>query len=126
MYPPGHFPYGRVPVVRCSVVGPLLLDEETRQPSWDGTLLEAAGAAVAGGRWPSQGASGAPAVRRTQGRRLDLAGFLFGVHPDQDDGERERIAARLDVPTPAPRSPFAARPLLCTSPAPHTTRIARS
>lgn len=104
LYPPGHFPYGRRPLVTCSVSGPLLLDPETRQPTWAGTVFEAAADAAKALRWPHHSATQAPAVRRSQGRHLDFAGLLLGVHPELHDGERERIATRLRIPTMAVRS----------------------
>jgi len=101
LYPPGHFPYGRQALARCSVAGPLLLvDATTRQPQWAGTVLHAAVRAASGELWPPHCASSiSPAVRRTQGRHLDLAARLLGIHPSLDDGQRERIATRLRVPT---------------------------
>ena len=99
LYPPGHFPYGRTSVARCSVAGPLLLDGETREPTWDDTVFEGAQKAASGHRWPADGATVTPAVRRTQGRHLELAGLLLGVHPELLDVERERIATRLRVAT---------------------------
>lgn len=99
LYPAGHFPYGRTALARCSASGPPLLDAETRAPAWDDTVFQAARQAAAGVRWPPHSARVTPAVRRTQGRHLDLAGLVLGVHPDLDDGERERIATRLRVPT---------------------------
>jgi len=104
LYPPGHFPYGRRPLVTCSVSGPLLLDPSTRQPTWAGTVLQAAEDAAKALRWAPHSVTEAPAVRRSQGRHLDLAGLLLGVHPDLDAGERERIATRLRAPTMAVRS----------------------
>lgn len=105
LYPAGHFPYGRMALANCSAAGPpLLLDAETGEPVWEGTVFEAAQQADSGIRWPPHSATDAPAGRRSQGRHLDLAGRLLGVHPDLDDGERERIATRLRVPTMALRS----------------------
>jgi len=104
LYPAGHFPYGRTALARCSVAGPLLTDAETGEPVWGGTIFEAAQQADCGVRWPSHSATDAPAVRRTQGRHLELAGLLLGVHPDLDDGEREQIATRLRLPTMTLRS----------------------
>ncbi len=43
--------------------------------------------------------------RRTQGRRLELAGRLTGVHPQLAEEVRERIATRLGVATMVLRSP---------------------
>jgi len=104
LYPPGQFPYGRQPVVTASASGPPLLEPETRRPSWDGTVFQATTEAAADKRWPEGSTTESPAVRRTQGRHLDLAGLLLGVHPQLDDGERERIATRLGVPTMTLRS----------------------
>ena len=42
LYPPGHYPYGRVAVVRYSAGGELLLDADSGQPQWQGTLFGAA------------------------------------------------------------------------------------
>jgi len=104
LYPAGHFPYGRTALARCSVAGPLLLESERREPVWEGTIFEAAQQAASGLRWPPDSATVAVAVRRTQGRHLDVAGLLLGVHPELDDVERERIATRLGVPTMTLRS----------------------
>lgn len=104
LYPAGHFPYGRVAVARCSVAGPVLLDAETQEPVWDDTVFEAAERAASGVCWPAHSTAVEPATRRTQGRRLELAGLLLGVHPELDDGERERIATRLGVSTMTLRS----------------------
>ena len=103
LYPAGYFPYGRQALAICSHAGPPLLDE-TGRPPLDGTLFEAADHASAGARWPDHTATVEPATRRTQGRHLELAGLLLGVHPDQDDGDRERLATRLRVPTMTIRS----------------------
>ena len=99
LYPPGHIPYGRQAVVPCSPSGPLLRDRATGSPVWEATLLGAAVDAAAGQRWPAHSPADDERRRRTQGCRLDLAGKLFGVHPDLDARTRERIATRLQVPT---------------------------
>jgi hypothetical protein len=97
LYPPGHYPYGRKALLRCSVAGPPLRDPESVQLPWDDTVLEAAKQA-ASERWPAHSTDG-PGTRRTQGRHLELAGRLLGAHPELDDDVRERIATRLLVPT---------------------------
>ena len=104
LYPAGHFPYGRTALARCSVAGSLLLEAETGQLTWDGTVLEAAQQAESGHIWPAHSAADSPAVRRSQGRRLEVAGRLLGVHPETSDGEREQIATRLGLPTMSLRS----------------------
>jgi len=104
VYRAGHFPYGRTALVRCSVAASLLLDGETGQAAWGDTIMEAAEHAEQKLLWPQHTATKSPAVRRTQGHRLDLAGRLVGVHPEADDGECEEIATRLGVPTMSVRS----------------------
>ncbi len=99
LYPPGHFPYGREVVVPYSPSGMLLLDAATGQPPWEATLLAAAVDAAGGERWPSQSPWDDARRRRTQGRRLDFAARLLGVHPETGEGVRERIATRLGVAT---------------------------
>ena len=102
LYPPGHVPYGREAVVASSPSGGLLLDDATGEPVWEATLFAAAVDGAGGERWPSDSPAGDPRRRRTQGRRLELAGRLVGVHPrvaEIDAAARERIATRLGVPT---------------------------
>ena len=99
LYPPGHIPYGREAVVPCSGSGLLLRAGETGDRGWAGTLFCAAVDAAGGARWPSDSPAGDSRRRRTQGRRLELAGWLVGVQPDLDDGVRERLATRLGVGT---------------------------
>ena len=99
LYPPGHFPYGREPVAPYSASGDLLLDAATGQPLWERTLFAAAVDAAKGEGWPSESPWDDSRRRRTQGCRLQLTGRLLGVHPQLDDGVRERIATRLAVAT---------------------------
>ncbi|MBI4505557.1 MAG: hypothetical protein HY691_08485 [Chloroflexi bacterium] len=98
LYPPGHIRHGRQPVVPCSPAGPLLRDREG-QPRWQTTVFAAAIDAAAGVWWPDDSPADDPRRRRTQGRHLELAGRLLGIHADVDSRTRERIAARLRVPT---------------------------
>lgn len=99
LYPPGHFPYGREPVASYSPSGELLRDAATGQPLWEVTLFAAALDTAQGERWPEESLWDDPRRRRTQGCRLQLTGRLLGVHPQMDDGVRERIATRLAVAT---------------------------
>lgn len=99
LYPPGHVPYGRVPVAPYSPSGELLVDAATRKPPWEATLFAAALDAAKGEWWPSESLCDDPRRRRTQGRRLELAGRLVGVHPLLEEGVREQIATRLRVAT---------------------------
>lgn len=97
LYPPGHVPYGREAVVSCSPSGALLRAGESEDRGWETTLFTAAVDAAGGERWPPDSPAGDSRRRRTQGRRLELAGRLMGVHPDLDEGVRERVASRLGV-----------------------------
>lgn len=99
LYPPGHFPYGREAVTLCSASGAVLLEVGRRRPAWAATLFGAALDAAAGLWWPSDSPWEDARRRRTQGRRLEFGGRLVGVHPDLDEGVRERIATRLGVAT---------------------------
>ena len=99
LYPPGHVPYGRVSVAPYSPSGELMVDAATRKPPWETTLFAAAGDAAKGEWWSSESLCDDPRRRRTQGRRLELAGRLLGVHPLLEEGVRERIATRLGVAT---------------------------
>ena len=102
LYPPGHYPYGYEQVAPYSPSGKLLMDSSTREPVWHTTLFAAAIDAAKGERWPSESRwfqPHDPRRRRTQDRRLQLAGRLMGVHPALDDRARERIATRLGVAT---------------------------
>lgn len=102
LYPPGHYPYGYEQLVPYSPSGQLLVDATTRQPPWEATIFAAAVDAAGGERWPSESRwfqRYDPRRRRTQDRRLELAGRLMGVHPAFDNGMRERIATRLGIAT---------------------------
>ena len=102
LYPPGHYPYGRVAYAPYSASGQVLVDAESGQPRWEATLFEAALDAEQGQRWASEGQwwhRVEVARRRTQGRLLELAGRLSGVHPQLAEDARERIATRLGVAT---------------------------
>ncbi len=102
LYPPGHYPYGRVAVVPYSAGGDVLLDATGKRPQWQVTLFGAAQDAKQGKLWPAEQhwwqALSTP-CRRIQGRRLELAGRLTGVSPELDQRQREQIATRLGVAT---------------------------
>jgi len=99
LYPPGYFPYSRTPMAPYSPSGALLRDTETGEPLWGSTLFAAAIDACEGNRWPEESLWDDLRRRRTQGRRLQLAGRLLGVNMQMDAGVRERIASRLAVAT---------------------------
>ena len=99
LYPPGHVPYGREAVAPYNPSGELLVEAASRQPPWEATLFAAALDAAKGEGWPSESLYDRPRRRRTQGRRLERAGRLVGVHPQLKERVREQIATRLSVPT---------------------------
>jgi len=102
LYPPGHVPYGRRPVVAYRPTGELVVDPKTGGPLWERTLFAAALDAAEGELWPSEGqwfGQPDPRRRQTQARHLHRAGRLVGVHPQLAEGIREQIATRLAVPT---------------------------
>ncbi len=102
LYPPGHYPYGRVSYAPYSTTGQVLVDAESGQPQWEATLFEAALDAEREERWPSEQQWWERLEvprRRTQERRLEVAGRLTGVHPQLAEDARERIATRLGVAT---------------------------
>ena len=102
LYPPGHCPYGRVAVVPYSAGGELWMEADRGQPQWQATLFGAAQDAQQEKGWPSEQhwwRRTSTACRRTQGRRLELAGRLTGVSPELEEREREQIATRLGVAT---------------------------
>jgi len=98
IYPKGHFPYGRAPVAPVSTTGVLFVDVKTQVPTWAETYFAAAIDAANGTWWSSESPHKDPRRRRTQGRRLERAGWLLGVHPSLDDEVRELIASCLGVP----------------------------
>jgi hypothetical protein len=99
LYPPGHFPYGRERMAPYSPTGELLRDSETGRPPWEATVFAAAVDAADGERWSSNSPWDDSRRYRTQGRRLQWAGRLVGVHKQLDARIRERIATRLGVAT---------------------------
>jgi hypothetical protein len=83
--------------------GGLLQEGDSGAPAWEQTVLAATLAAARGERWDSlgmlaEGLRNDPAHARTQGRHLELAGKLTGIHPKLSDREREAVAHSLDVP----------------------------
>ena len=80
LYPPGHYPYGRVSYAPYSTARQVLVDVGSGQPQWETTLFEALDAEREE-RWPSEQQWWLRVEvprRRTQGRRLELAGRRTG------------------------------------------------
>jgi hypothetical protein len=125
MYPPGHYPYGRVAVAPIAPGGELLLkgdagaaetshaegeetsvatsdaeeDAASGRLDWSLTVFGAAQDASQGQAWPRE----KPSRWRTQGRWLQLGAQLLGIGPVTDGTEdeqryREQMAGMLGVP----------------------------
>ena len=102
LYAAGHYPYGRVAVVPYSASGELLWEADSGGPPWQATLFGAAQDALQGQMWRSEQnwwQRWDARRRRTQGRRLEMAGRLTGVSGGLKEREREQIATRLGVAT---------------------------
>ena len=94
LYPPGHYPYGRVSYAPYSTAGQVLVDAESGQPQWEATLFEAALDARAGGAL----AIGAAVVAALGGARAANPGASSGVGRTADRGASAacRGGARTD------------------------------
>lgn len=86
LYPPGHFRYGRRPVVPSSPSGPLLRESASGRPAWEASVFAGALDAARGCRWPADSPWDDVRRRRTQGRHLEFAARLVGVHPELAEG----------------------------------------
>jgi len=97
-YPPGHYPYGRVPLVDLALDGSGLELEEGDDAA-TGTLLEAAVEAKKGALWPREG--GVSEVRSSQRRRLRGVAALLGLVGFADSqGVGLEVAAEVaQIPT---------------------------
>ncbi len=81
----------------------MLQEGDSGAPAWKQTVFVAAQAAASGERWDTLGmlAEGMrqdPGHARTQGRHLELAGRLTGIHAELSEQQREAVAHSLDVP----------------------------
>ena len=89
-------------VVAYSAGGELLWEADRGGPAWQATLFGAAQDAAQGQMWRSEQnwwQRWDARRRRTQGRRLEMAGRLTGVSGGLKEREREQIATRLGVAT---------------------------
>lgn len=93
VYPPGHVPYGRVPVVAVDAAGRAVRGAPEQR--WQPTVFGAALDAAAGQRWPEHGG---PWHRRTQGRWLERGATLLGLSAETTPKRAELIASALSVP----------------------------
>lgn len=94
-YPPGHYPYGRVPLVDLALDGGRLSLEPGDDPLL-GTLLAATADAARGNHWPRADAPTPPdAVRSTQRRRIRGVAVLLGLLASLDP---KLVAEAAEVP----------------------------
>lgn len=93
LYPPGHVPYGRVPIA------PLVAASGTADDGkvFSGTLFDAALDASRGNAWVRDCPGGSDRWWGTQGRHLTRAGLLAGVEPESPHTLREQQACVLEV-----------------------------
>lgn len=100
VYPPGHVPYGRVPVLHVAPDGKEIQREKDIPQSerYHDTVFEASLDAGAGRQWGRAELHDAGPWWNTQVRHLAIAESLLGLSPQQSEEERERIATALEVP----------------------------
>lgn len=89
LYPLGHVPYGRQPLVQRHEAG---------ERRWRGTPFRAAIDAACGERWSTQSPADDPRRRRTQGRHLEIAELLVGTHPRLTETQRAWVIDDLRAP----------------------------
>lgn len=99
LYPPGHVPYGRRPLLRQAPDGGTVRGDDEGVGRRRGTLFEPALDAAEGREWPFAFAfaTGADGVRSTQRRRLRWLSALVGVGAHQGSRLRVSLAEALGV-----------------------------
>lgn len=97
IYPPGHVPYGRVPLVQLAPDGSELGDDGDIASRFADTYFEAGPDAARGDAWARECPGGTDRWWSTQLRRLRRACRVTGVEPELPPGLRERLAEVLDV-----------------------------
>jgi hypothetical protein len=98
LYPPGHVPYGRVPLVCVSPDGSPLGEGASGAGRFEGTLFQAALDAAEGVAWPGESLEGYAVPRfPTQQRRLVNSCLLTGVAPVLGADLRTQLTSLLGV-----------------------------
>jgi hypothetical protein len=108
LYPPGHYPYGRQPLVEQITVNSEIVEISTSADDLDlpdrlvffrGSLFDAALDADLFHAWPKEGCQGSLQPRfNTQLRLLDRAAKLLGISLTSGSRQRELITEVLDLP----------------------------
>lgn len=100
LYPPGHVPYGRSPVIPVTVDGKRI----QRQPAAPGaeglrgTIFDAALDGAAGRQWARMDDEGSKLWWNTQVRHQARIERWLGLSPAQSPSLREQLATALGVP----------------------------
>lgn len=99
VYPPGHVPYARAPLVQLAPDGGQIQRElgTPQAETFRGTLFEAAVDAAAGHPWARPDFDEQGPWWNTQMRHLDVIERLLGLSPEQPESLREQIATALGV-----------------------------
>lgn len=101
VYPPGHVPYGRVPLAHLAPDGGEVQRQHDAPAARTraGTLFEAAQDAAAGRRWArSELLEEVGPWWNTQVRQVAVTVKLMGLSPELSESEREKMATALGVP----------------------------
>ena len=103
LYPPGHYPRGREPVVPMSPKGEVVrvvAGDEPKTPdgpAWYRTLFGAVLDAARGLSWSRESPAEDPRRRRTQRRYIVIAARLLGLAAGLEEEISQRIADGLGV-----------------------------
>lgn len=106
LYPPGHVPYGREPLVgNIAVDGKMVINKQADEHTTDdnrtcfqGSLFDAALDAGDSKVWTKEDVDGSMMPRfNTQLMKLDRASRLLGIHSTLDMKQREGFAEILDL-----------------------------
>lgn len=97
IYPPGHVPYGRRPLVKLAPDGSSPNVEQQGASRFLGTCMDAAIDAAEGVAWARDFPGGTDRWWSTQRRRLRRACLVTGVDPQLAPVLRGRVAEALDV-----------------------------
>lgn len=96
LYPPGHVPYGRIPLVELARDGVPI--DKGRDPPFRHTYFDAALDAAAGIAWPQSSLEGSLQPRfLTQTRHLHRCSLLLGLSGTASSKDREKVAEQLDI-----------------------------
>jgi len=102
IYPPGHVPYGREPLVDIALDGFQIdaeLEKDDTSNSFAGTLFDAALMASQGCFYPKEGPYDLPTIcYDTQLNHIKKSALLLGIAKDHQVSHNEHIAEILNIP----------------------------